>query len=167
VNGIRTSTNDHDVGAGIGWHRDRPVFDTVFGLSLRSPCVLRFRQRRPGGFLRFGLDLVHAVHDHAWVAAPMIAVFLAVTAVPALGRRLRRAGLPVTPERSARFARALSLAPPATRSRVYWTARAVFVSSREEVEAFISGGLSIVPGAYSRTVRFMVPVPADKARADG
>jgi uncharacterized protein len=54
----------------------------------------------------------------------------------ALGRRLRRAGLPVTPERSARFARALSLAPPASRSRVYWTARAVFVSSREEVEAF-------------------------------
>jgi uncharacterized protein with von Willebrand factor type A (vWA) domain len=54
----------------------------------------------------------------------------------ALGRRLRRAGLPVTPERSARFARALSLAPPASRSRVYWTARAVFVTSREEVEAF-------------------------------
>jgi uncharacterized protein len=54
----------------------------------------------------------------------------------ALGRRLRRAGLPVTPERSARFARALSLAPPASRSRLYWTARAVFVSSREEVEAF-------------------------------
>jgi alkylated DNA repair dioxygenase AlkB len=46
----------YDVGAGIGWHRDRPVFDTVFGLSLRSPCVLRFRRRRPGGFLRFGLD---------------------------------------------------------------------------------------------------------------
>jgi uncharacterized protein with von Willebrand factor type A (vWA) domain len=54
----------------------------------------------------------------------------------ALGRRLRRAGLPVTPERSARFARALWLAPPASRSRLYWTARAVFVSSREEVEAF-------------------------------
>jgi len=41
-----------------------------------------------GVFLRFGLDLVHAVHEHVWVAAPMIAVFLAVTAVPALGRRL-------------------------------------------------------------------------------
>jgi len=35
---------------------------------------------------------------------------------------------------------------------------------REEVEAFIAGGLSIVPGAYSRTVRFAVPVP-DKAAA--
>src|SRR5688572_10057487 len=28
---------------------------------------------------------------------------------------------------------------------------------REEVEAFLAGGLSIVPGAYSRTVKFMVP----------
>jgi uncharacterized protein with von Willebrand factor type A (vWA) domain len=54
----------------------------------------------------------------------------------ALGRRLRGAGLPVTPERSARFARALALAPPATRDRLYWTARAVFVSAREEVDAF-------------------------------
>jgi alkylated DNA repair dioxygenase AlkB len=46
----------YDVGAGIGWHRDRPVFDRVFGLSLLSPCVLRFRRRRPGGFDRFALD---------------------------------------------------------------------------------------------------------------
>jgi alkylated DNA repair protein (DNA oxidative demethylase) len=46
----------YDVGAGIGWHRDRPVFDTVFGLSLLSRCVLRFRRRRPGGFDRFSLD---------------------------------------------------------------------------------------------------------------
>ena len=28
---------------------------------------------------------------------------------------------------------------------------------REEVEAFLAGGLSIVPGAYARTVKFMVP----------
>jgi len=54
----------------------------------------------------------------------------------ALGRRLRDAGLPVTPARSARFARALALAPPATRARLYWIARAVFVSTREEIEAF-------------------------------
>jgi alkylated DNA repair protein (DNA oxidative demethylase) len=43
-------------GAGIGWHRDRPVFDKVFGLSLVSPCVLRFRRRRFNGFERFSLD---------------------------------------------------------------------------------------------------------------
>jgi alkylated DNA repair dioxygenase AlkB len=46
----------YDVGAGIGWHRDRPVFDRVFGLSLLSPCALRFRRRRNGGFERFTLD---------------------------------------------------------------------------------------------------------------
>jgi alkylated DNA repair dioxygenase AlkB len=46
----------YDVGAGIGWHRDRPVFDRVFGLSLISACVLRFRRRLPGGFERFSLD---------------------------------------------------------------------------------------------------------------
>ena len=46
----------YDAGAGIGWHRDRPVFDRVFGLSLLSPCVLRFRRRRPGGFERYALD---------------------------------------------------------------------------------------------------------------
>jgi benzoate membrane transport protein len=41
-----------------------------------------------GVFLRFGLDLVRAVHEHFWIAAPMTAVFLAVTALPALSRRL-------------------------------------------------------------------------------
>jgi NTE family protein len=34
---------------------------------------------------------------------------------------------------------------------------------REEVESFIAGGLSIVPGSYARTVRFMVPVPDKKS----
>lgn len=46
----------YDVGAGIGWHRDRPVFDQVFGLSLLSACVLRFRRRHGAGFERFPLD---------------------------------------------------------------------------------------------------------------
>jgi benzoate membrane transport protein len=39
-----------------------------------------------GVFLRFGLDLVRAVHEHFWVAAPMTAVFVSVTAAPALAR---------------------------------------------------------------------------------
>src|SRR4051794_8603114 len=41
-----------------------------------------------GVFLRFGLDLVRALHEDAALAAPMVAVFLALSAVPALGRRL-------------------------------------------------------------------------------
>lgn len=32
-------------GAGIGWHRDRPVFQDVIGLSLLAPARLRFRRK--------------------------------------------------------------------------------------------------------------------------
>jgi alkylated DNA repair dioxygenase AlkB len=46
----------YDVGAGIGWHRDRPVFDRVVGVSLMAPCLLRFRRRDGRGFQRFSLD---------------------------------------------------------------------------------------------------------------
>lgn len=54
----------------------------------------------------------------------------------ALGRRLRSAGVPVTPELSVQFARALPLVAPVTRARLYWTARAVFVSSEAELATF-------------------------------
>jgi alkylated DNA repair dioxygenase AlkB len=36
-------------GAGIGWHRDRSVFGDTVGISLASPCRLRFRRRRTSG----------------------------------------------------------------------------------------------------------------------
>jgi DNA oxidative demethylase len=42
----------YDPGAGIGWHRDRPVFEHVLGISLGAPAMMRFRRRRPGGFDR-------------------------------------------------------------------------------------------------------------------
>lgn len=41
-----------------------------------------------GVFLRFGLDLVYAVRDDFWIAVPMIAAFIVLSALPALGRRL-------------------------------------------------------------------------------
>lgn len=47
----------YDPGAGIGWHRDRPVFETVVGVSLGTPAVLRFRRRRPGGFDRAQVEV--------------------------------------------------------------------------------------------------------------
>ena len=47
----------YDAGAGIGWHRDRDVFDQVVGISLGTPATLRFRRRRPGGFDRESLDV--------------------------------------------------------------------------------------------------------------
>ena len=43
----------YDPGAGIGWHRDRNVFEKVVGLSLNSPATLRFRQRAADGSRRY------------------------------------------------------------------------------------------------------------------
>jgi DNA oxidative demethylase len=42
-------------GAGLGWHRDRPVFDDVIGLSLLSAAPLRFRRRAGEKWQRFTL----------------------------------------------------------------------------------------------------------------
>ena len=42
----------YDPGAGIGWHRDRPVFEHVIGVSLGAPATLRFRRRTRSGFDR-------------------------------------------------------------------------------------------------------------------
>jgi len=47
----------YDPGAGIGWHRDRPVFDHVVGLSLGNAATLRLRRRRDSGFARANIDL--------------------------------------------------------------------------------------------------------------
>jgi DNA oxidative demethylase len=47
----------YDPGAGIGWHRDRDVFEKVVGLSLGAPATLRFRRRAGSGFRRAGLEL--------------------------------------------------------------------------------------------------------------
>ena len=48
----------YDPGAGIGWHRDRDVFDEVVGVSLGTPATLRFRQRVPAGFKRASIEVV-------------------------------------------------------------------------------------------------------------
>ena len=42
----------YDPGAAIGWHRDRPQFGEVFGLSLGSEVPLRLRRRAEGKFER-------------------------------------------------------------------------------------------------------------------
>jgi uncharacterized protein with von Willebrand factor type A (vWA) domain len=54
----------------------------------------------------------------------------------AFGRRLHEAGVPVTAERDAWFARALAAVEPISRRRLYWTARAAFVSDRAQARAF-------------------------------
>lgn len=47
----------YDPGAGIGWHRDRDVFEKVVGISLNTAATLRFRQRIGSGFHRATLEV--------------------------------------------------------------------------------------------------------------
>ena len=56
----------------------------------------------------------------------------------AFSRRLHDAGLPVSAERSAWFAQALTAVEPVSRRRLYWTARGVFVTEPAQVRAFDS-----------------------------
>lgn len=88
----------YDARAGIGWHRDRPVFDKVVGVSLLSPCVLRFRRRRGRGFDRFALGaaprsayLLSGEIRHAWEhsIAPLEVLRYSVT--------FRNKMIPITP----------------------------------------------------------------------
>jgi alkylated DNA repair dioxygenase AlkB len=48
----------YGIGAGIGWHRDRPVFEHVLGLSLGEPATMRFRRRAGDRFERATAELV-------------------------------------------------------------------------------------------------------------
>ncbi|KQM87557.1 2OG-Fe(II) oxygenase [Sphingomonas sp. Leaf23] len=88
----------YDPGAGIGWHRDRPVFEHVVGLSIGAPATLRFRRRSAGGFDRFAQDLVagdayHLTGDARWEwehgIAPMAATRWSIT-FRSLTERFRR-----------------------------------------------------------------------------
>jgi alkylated DNA repair dioxygenase AlkB len=42
---VQILINEYRSGAGIGWHRDKPHFDEVVGVSLLAPCTLRFRRK--------------------------------------------------------------------------------------------------------------------------
>jgi alkylated DNA repair protein (DNA oxidative demethylase) len=44
-------------GAGLGWHRDRPVFDDVLGISLLAPAPLRFRRKAGTKWERYTLEV--------------------------------------------------------------------------------------------------------------
>ena len=47
----------YDPGAGIGWHKDRPAYEHVIGLSLGAPATMRFRRREGEGWLRRTMEL--------------------------------------------------------------------------------------------------------------
>ena len=87
--------------------------------------------RGPGPSTAFGVETIH-------LDLPPL--------VGALSRRLRDVGVLATPSRSADFARALALVRPITRRRLYWTARAVFVSDPAQVKDFDAVFFSVFGG---------------------
>ena len=44
---------EYTPGAGIGWHRDKPMFEDVVAFSFLAPCTLRFRRKQGDGWARF------------------------------------------------------------------------------------------------------------------
>jgi alkylated DNA repair dioxygenase AlkB len=46
---------EYTVGAGIGWHRDRPQFGDVIGISLLAPCTFRLRRKAGSAWERRSL----------------------------------------------------------------------------------------------------------------
>jgi DNA oxidative demethylase len=47
----------YNPGAGIGWHKDRPVFEQVIGISLGALATMRFRRRVGAKFERASAPL--------------------------------------------------------------------------------------------------------------
>jgi alkylated DNA repair dioxygenase AlkB len=46
---------EYSPGAAIGWHKDKPPFGEVIGISLLSPCVFRFRRKAGASWERASL----------------------------------------------------------------------------------------------------------------
>jgi hypothetical protein len=60
-------------GAGIGWHKDRPQFDQVIGVSLLAPCLFRMRRKTASTWERKSLTaqprsayLLSGAARHGW-----------------------------------------------------------------------------------------------------
>ena len=49
--------NEYRPGAGIGWHRDKPQFGEVVGVSLLAPCTFRFRRKNGARWDRVSLSV--------------------------------------------------------------------------------------------------------------
>jgi alkylated DNA repair dioxygenase AlkB len=48
---------EYTPGAGIGWHRDRPVYEDVIGISFLSTCTMRLRRPQEKGWTRKNVEL--------------------------------------------------------------------------------------------------------------
>jgi alkylated DNA repair protein (DNA oxidative demethylase) len=54
---VQTLVSRYPAGAGIGWHRDAPAFGKVVGISLLSPCRMRFQRGKGAERETFALEL--------------------------------------------------------------------------------------------------------------
>ena len=75
-------------GAGIGWHRDKPMFEDVVALSFLAPCILRLRRNFGSGWQRQAVAiaprsgyLLHGAARNEWEHSivPMDALRYSVT----------------------------------------------------------------------------------------
>ena len=48
---------EYGAGSAIGWHRDRPVFGDVAGVSLLAPCTFRLRRKNDESWERASLQV--------------------------------------------------------------------------------------------------------------
>jgi alkylated DNA repair dioxygenase AlkB len=48
---------EYSPGAAIGWHKDRPEFNDVIGVSLLAPCVFRLRRKAAERWERASIEL--------------------------------------------------------------------------------------------------------------
>ena len=103
----------YDPGAGIGWHRDRPQFDRVVGISLGAPTMMRFRQRTDGGFKRAKVALpprsayllsgeVRSYWEHSIAEHEALRFSITFRSLSERGLRSRSAPPPATAPRSRR-----------------------------------------------------------------
>jgi alkylated DNA repair protein (DNA oxidative demethylase) len=55
---VQALVSRYPPGAGIGWHRDAPMFGSkVIGISLLTPCRMRFQRRARDTRLVYALEL--------------------------------------------------------------------------------------------------------------
>jgi alkylated DNA repair dioxygenase AlkB len=48
----QVGVNQYRAGAGIGWHKDKPEFGVIVGVSLLAPATMRFRKPSGKGWVR-------------------------------------------------------------------------------------------------------------------
>jgi alkylated DNA repair dioxygenase AlkB len=48
----QAGVNEYPAGAGIGWHKDKPQFGVIVGVSLLAPAIMRFRLAEGTGWVR-------------------------------------------------------------------------------------------------------------------